>query len=274
MNYFKYVSEEYNLNHTKNYRLSIQLNQDGFSVLIATDEKKILKIYHKNLQNQIGIAEELKENPFLNEITKLSYKKVKIILNTRTFTLIPNEFFDPNTSVAFFMLEQNISESKAILSNLLNSDNIKLLFDSSAFSSLIRLFLNSPEIVHVYEPQIRYIKEKLSPANAIILYQAGKILHILNFIQGKLYSCNAFETNTKNDTLYYSYAFLKEIFNKHGKIELFYSGMLHESDLRSTQLKHFISEFHCLPNEMPFEMAGFEFENYFTNLLVSSDCVL
>jgi hypothetical protein len=64
MNDFKYVSEDYNLNHTKNYRLSIQLNRDGFSVLIASEEKKILKIYHKNLRNQLAIAGELRDNPF------------------------------------------------------------------------------------------------------------------------------------------------------------------------------------------------------------------
>jgi hypothetical protein len=274
MNDFKYVSEDYNLNHTKNYRLSIQLNRDGFSVLIASEEKKILKIYHKNLRNQLAIAGELRDNPFLKEITKLNYAKVKIILNNRSFTLIPNEFYDSDTSMAFFKLEHKLSRTAAIHSTFLISENIRLIFDSSSFSDLTRMFVNSPEITHIFEFQIKYIRKKINPGNAIFLYHGGKTLYISSFIQGKFTSCNAFDTNTKNDILYYSYLFLKETASQYGEMEVYFSGMLSENDLRSTQLEEFITDLHSLPNEMPFEMAGFDFENYFTNLLVSSDCEL
>lgn len=274
MSDFKYLSEEYNLKNTNNYRLSIQLNQDGFSVLVANEDKKILKIYHKNCPNPSAISNELKDNPFLHEITKLRYKKTRILVNNCSYSFVPETFFDSKTSLSFFKLEQNLSDSGTIYNHVLNFESINLIFDSSAYSSSIKMFLNAPEIIHICEPHLKYVKKNLDSGNAVILYQGGKTLHISCFINGKLNTCNAFEIGSVKDFHYYSYAFLKNNFIEHGNMPVFYSGMISDSAIRSCEFDEFTTEIKSLPNEMPFELAGFEYENYFTNLLVSSDCVL
>ena len=62
MNDFKYVSENYNLNKTIAYRLSIQLNPDGFSVLIADVHKNILFLFHRKSESLARSLTELREN--------------------------------------------------------------------------------------------------------------------------------------------------------------------------------------------------------------------
>ena len=46
MNDFKFVAEKFDIQNTLQYRLSIQVNKDGFSVLICDEASKLLQLQH------------------------------------------------------------------------------------------------------------------------------------------------------------------------------------------------------------------------------------
>ena len=114
MNDFKYVSEQYDLNKTIAYRLSIQLNPDGFSVLIADIHKNIMFLFHRQSETNAESITELKENTDLFPITKLRFNKAVILINTQEFTLVPQELYTEDLKELYFKYNHPLKDYETV----------------------------------------------------------------------------------------------------------------------------------------------------------------
>lgn len=274
MNDFKFVSDKYDIKYTSEYRLSIQLDRDGFSVLICDSDKNVLKIQHIHTGSQEKTIEIFKNDLELDHLKRLRYQYFDIVLNSSEFNLIPNELV--NNDNERFLLSHSISlaENDSIVQIPIDSFETTALIKIDTLTySFINLFKNSPEISHISNPFLNYCHRK-STHKEVFIYSAGNVLHICKLDQNKLVFYNSFACNSITDQIYHILNVSEKI-NKESEIcKLFYFG---EAGYTSDDFKllcHYIPGLEQLPNEFEFGLAGELNENYFSNLLEHLHCVL
>ena len=118
MNDFKYVSDDYNINKTIAYRLSIQLNPDGFSVLIADAHKNILFLFHRHGENFAECLNELKENMDLFPVYQSSVCKGCNHWSTPTNShLVPAVYYSEDMRDLYFRYNHPLMDYEQVITN-------------------------------------------------------------------------------------------------------------------------------------------------------------
>jgi len=273
MNEFKYVSDNYNLDKSINYRLSIQFNKDGFSVLVLSDQNHIEKIFHKNTGGIQGTIEELKDNSFITEVTRLSFKKIVLSINDSRFSLLPNNDFSLIEAKGLLSLEHGLSGDCKVFISKLEHSEIPMVFTDKSFKPATALFYNHPEITHINSHLSKYAHHSLKLNNDILFYCSGKMLQVLVFNNSTLFSINAFDISNEADVLFYALSLLKNLPEDITVDNCYFGGIIDEESKSYQKLKSELPGFTSLKNELPFELAGIQ-ENYFTYLLLAAGCEL
>ncbi len=274
MNDFKYVSEQYDLNKTIAYRLSIQLNPDGFSVLIADIHKNIMFLLHRQSETNAESITELKENTDLFPITKLRFNKAVILINTPEFTLVPQELYTEDLKELYFKYNHPLKDYETVLDCQLEIHKAVLLFKlDEKFISLIKSFHNSPAVVHSSVPYLEYIHSSPSEGDILYIHQTGPLLSLSALRNNRLLLHNLIDVGEDNDVIYFTVNTLKQLEMSREKTEIIYSGTLNRNSKAIEVLSRYVDGIRPLKNEFPFELAGNLNENYFINLLKSTGCV-
>ena len=96
MNDFKFVSEEYSKNNTHKYRLSIQINPDGFSVLMIGEENTILQIIHTQTNAIENTRKLFRSEENLINLRELTFKSFDLFIFPTFFrysSLLKKQFY-------------------------------------------------------------------------------------------------------------------------------------------------------------------------------------
>lgn len=113
------VDENFDLNFTKEYILSIQVSLDGFSFSILDSvKKKVICLYHQDtFSNEPGFHLK-KLNSIYDEVDLLAlpYKKTKIYFSTPDkTTLVPIAIFSQELAEDFYRLTLDTGRNSKIL---------------------------------------------------------------------------------------------------------------------------------------------------------------
>ncbi len=274
MNDFKYVSDQYDINKANEYRLSIQLNPDGFSVLTANHHKDILFLFYRKTLSFKESLTELRENTVLLPVTSMKYARARILVNTPEFTLVPEDLYSSDLKELYYRYNHPLKDYEQILSARFETQNSILLYKlDEEYISLIKSFHNSPEIIHSSIPYIDYIHDYQCGENEVFIHQAGHLLSVTTFTNGSLLLHNIHQIDSDNDVVYHTLNTIRQINVNRGMARILYSGTLDEGGYAMKTLLRYVKEILPLKNEFPFELAGDLKENYFINLLKSTDCV-
>ena len=272
MNDFIYVSDNYNLHNTENYRLSIQINPDGFSFLMTDEQCGIIKLHHKATGSYLSTYFELKENVEFLPLTGINFKQHNLILNTHRVSIIPQDIFDEKLQDFIFALNHSITVKGTLSNNLIPEFQVNILFEiPPELQKIIGLFKNRPAISHLSCSYLNYIKSKFPAPEGIFAYVAGNLLSLTLFTHYGLKYHNIIPVSGENDIIYHILNACRQL--KKACNQVFLSGTLTENSPSMEQLNKYIPQIVLLKNELPFELAWDLNENYFTNLLVASNCV-
>ncbi len=274
MDDLKFVSEKFDLKNTKNYRTSIQLNQDGFSVFIAGNDKEIRKIIHKNSPDINATLLMLKEDESLFEIANLSFDKIEIILNTKEFTLIPRELYKEEDLLLYQSYNYPVASDDHLRTDLLNEHNIVCAYKINPDQQrIIDFFKNSPTVSHITKHYFNYIGHNYKQIQAVFAYYAGGNLLLTVVDNEKIVFHNCYKATHPEDSVYFILGTYKKFSLDTKNIKLFISGFTPElqSDVLSL-IEKYIQNIEEIESKLPFELAGNYNENYFINLIESSAC--
>lgn len=274
MNDFKFSDDsKYTIQNTLDYRLSIQLNLDGFSFLMSDKDCQVLKIQHHCTGSIEKTLEVFRQKNSLDELTRISFAKLVIIINTNLFSLIPESLYDENYKSLLLSHSIPINEEDEIKSNSIEGLESNILYKlSSNHQEFIKLFKNSPYISHLSSVLLPYALRKTN-GNGIAFYTAGEILHICDFSNNELQFYNAFPFKDSKEMLFHILNTSKILNKNKGSKKVYYCGDLNPESEVYTSLIKYLPEIQAFPNEFPFGLAGDLNENYFSNLLASLDCV-
>ena len=275
MDDLKFVAEKFNINHTKDYRTSIQLNQDGFSVFVADHNRNILKILHRNFPGYKKMLDNFKEDNSLFEIANLSFSKIEFLLNSNDFTLIPIELYNEKDEINYQKLNFPIGEYDLIKTDFIHSQGLACVYNiNPGQQKIISYFKNSPEISHINKPYLSYLKKIANGNKFVSAYYAGGNLLLTFSEENKIFFHNIFKLSNKEDSIYYILNLYNNIDSLHKGIALFISGLTtNEEETIMNLLRPYIQNIKDIDSRLPFELAGNYNENYFINLLESTGCV-
>lgn len=196
----------------KNLKLSIQLSLDGFSFYILNLNKgnellffKEIGFYRKK-QNPKSLEEAINRRLQQEGISGKKFGEVELIHENNLFSLVPNAYFDENQLSIY--LERNIKifstdyitydgiesiEAKAVYLPFVNVNNLII----SEFGSFE--YRHSSEVLLSY--LIDHFKGETYPKTVVQINLRS--IEIIQLENGKINFFNHFETNSKEDILYY-----------------------------------------------------------------------
>lgn len=274
MNDFKFSDDsKYIIQNTLDYRLSIQLNLDGFSFLISDNKCQILKIQHLFTGSITKSIEVFKEDNSLNDLTRISFNRLVISINTNLFSLIPESLYKENNKRLLLSHSIPLCEDDKLESNSVKGLKSNVIYKlSRETQDFIKLFKNSPKVFHLSNELLPYALKKTG-GNGIAIYTAGKMLHVCDFTDDELQFYNAFSFRDSKEMLFHILNSIKILNKDKRNKKIYYSGDMNSESKIFTKLIKYIPDIQLFPNEFPFGIAGDLSENYFSNLLASLDCV-
>ncbi len=185
--------------------LSIHIKVNGFSfyyfekdhVLVTKKlyiiDPNTLEDYNEQLLNQ------------LKTINTSKFKTIRLVFSNSLFTIIPNELYNEDRASDYMEFNSFLLPNDPIESKLINTLDIQFLF---SYNESIELLIknnfskHNVKLSHSGYSLINQLKEYNSYANLFIWINTSNI-EIVHFKNNKLIFYNYFETETKEDVLYY-----------------------------------------------------------------------
>ncbi|MGC1391904.1 MAG: DUF3822 family protein [Bacteroidales bacterium] len=208
MSFLELFDETLDINSTENYELSIQVSPDGLSFcLLDSIRNKFIMIRsfgpeENKYFNADKIGELLRNDDFLGK----RYKKVKYVMTSPKFTLVPAPLFDPGKKVEYFTFNHNLEEGNIVLADKTNDPEVFLVYSVSKSIS---------EVMNSFYPGIfphHHIKILLDHTSSTRRRVMGNYIHIhvekdffnlIVFDKNILKLCNSFVYRNISDILYY-----------------------------------------------------------------------
>lgn len=269
MNDFKFVSEKYSIQNTQNYRLSIQVNPDGFSLLLVDNEENIISIIHRQTGSVNNTQKLFKQEEELIKYRELSFHSFTLLINSNRISLAPAEI---NMDSDILMnIDFGSFEKDAIRHRKFQDKQLNYYFEiNQDFQNFLSDFRNNPVPEHLSGFFMDYIfLHYHGEGDACYIYTTPRILHFAQINQDKLLHYNVYTGRNDDELLYHFVNTLHKLQIKTGT-DVFYSGHIVKTDEIWKIMLRYHKNLKTLPNEFDFELAGNINENYFSYLLRSS----
>jgi hypothetical protein len=269
MNDFKFVSEKYSIHKTKNYRLSIQVNPDGLSLLVLDRDNKVLKIIHRFTRTIEGARKLFRSEEELIKLRELSFASCKILINSPTISLFPEQELTEVSEEGMMQIEFEKPEKPQFKTRKLADERISYSFYPEDLMGFHSDFRNNPGLYHVSGLFLDYVCEKAeSNKDATFIYTSPGIIHIAYLSGKELKYFNVYRGKNDEELLYHLINTCHRL-NIREESPVYYSGHIVKSDEKYTVMSRYFKNISFLPNEFDFELAGNINENYFSYLLRS-----
>lgn len=267
MNDLKFVSEEYSIHNTKNYRLSIQINPDGFSVLMLSGEKKPVKLLHIQTDSIENTFKLFKKEEYLIELRELSFRSVSLFINNEKVGLIPGYEEYSERIENYFNIDFGKSTGSSLrMLPLENQDIICSFGISKQMEEFISSFRNNPRVKHICADIIYKNLDQGKSSNRpyLLCYSTPGLLHMSLVNSGNLEFYNAYTWNTEDEMLFHLINTLRKLV--YDEILIEYGGHLRKTGNTMNLMKKYLPGMTISPNVFSFGIAWDVHENYFTYL--------
>jgi Protein of unknown function (DUF3822) len=244
MPFLELFDETLDINSTENYELSIQAGPDGLSFcLLDSIRNKFIMIRSFGAEenkyfNSGKISELLKEDDFLTR----RYKKVKYILPSSKFTLVPAPLYDPGKKVEYFTFNHNLEDDNVVLADKTADPDSFLVYSVS--KSISEVMSNAYPGIHPHH-QIKLLLDHTSASrksligNYIHVHVERDFFNLIVFDYSILKFCNSFSYRNISDILYYVLNAFKKLDIKQEEA-IYFSGLTEKYDDLSSSFSLYI----------------------------------
>ncbi len=218
------TDKSFDLEKTYEYILSIQVSLNGFSFSILTSkEDKVLafKPTRLKISNAALISRRFEEWIGSEEMLNNTFKKIRIIVFSKHFTLVPEKYFHNNLKheIPPFLFEEN--DNQEIAENVISLLKTRILFTlPSGLNKLVQAQIGECEIIHPIKIMLNKLPQTKKENGLVLLFNTSDFYLIL-YHQSKVLLCNNFKFANKNDVLYYVLTTLKQVPVALSETELF-----------------------------------------------------
>lgn len=233
---FDLVTENsFDLNKTKEYNLSIQVNLDGFSFFIVNpNENQLVAFKHEHLHisNENFIARRLNEWLEKEELLSHQYGYIQIVHWTKKFALVPYDWADDNNEEKLVQLLFNEETKDEIEINSLKDHGKSLVFTIP--SQLQRSLRNRYPDCSIFHP-LKKISNNLPELHlrngfGLVLAISQENFYLLLYNKEDILLMNQYNYSHANDVVYYVLSVLRQLKISPRNTELWLSGTIKKED--------------------------------------------
>jgi hypothetical protein len=207
------TDESFDFEKTYEYILSIQVSLNGFSFSVKQPtENKLLAYKNKaiKISSNSLLSRHFNEWYQTEDILHKTFKKVRIIIFSELFSLIPENLFNQHLKS---LAPQILFDNKAnfeIAENIINRLKAKLIFTlpPEMNSTLLSLF-GEYEIIHPIKLIIHNLPEVSTRNGIFLLFDSGSFYTVL-FNRDSVLLANNFKMVHRNDIVFYILTMLKQ----------------------------------------------------------------
>ncbi|MFA6335086.1 MAG: DUF3822 family protein [Bacteroidales bacterium] len=239
------VNKQLELEKTKEYRLSIQSDSNGFSFSVVNDYvNKLHFLYQSDFSCENGHYDLFLKNTrqLINSFPLLSskFRAVNIIYDTCKYTLIPKQLYKPEEALHHLSKLYKLDELDEIdIAEVTNEQIVILFATNSTFLNFIKEAQPEFKIFPSIYPMISQISNFKDYNKICIHYQKGQV-HIVASEGPRLVFCNSFPAMQFNTALYFLFLTLKQVQFNPELTTVFVSGNL--KDFEITDISKYFSK--------------------------------
>jgi hypothetical protein len=221
---------EFNIDNTKQYRLSIQVSLNGFSFsIINPDENKLLALHRSpaTISSENFLARRFKEYIDQNDLLTADYAETSIIFHTGKFTLVPEEIYckEKQADILQLLFGKQIINNSAVRDY---PENMSSHLIYAVPNDLEKVFNNTFQdfslnhTLTVLNNKIQAGQEK--EEDTLLLYFEKKSFSLMLYSGGQLLLATNFNYNHENDIVFYITSVLKNQASANKNTKLLVSG--------------------------------------------------
>ena len=219
------------LSDTKDTKLSIQFNLDGFSFCITNTKETIYfaeYVFEETLVTPENLLSKIEEIFKTDTVLQKDFSSVLVIHQSNLFTLVPNAYFNKDKLSEY--LNYNI---KTLATDYIAFDDIDTISAKNIYVPYINinnyLFQNFGEFK--YEHHLTVLIEKLinindSEKKKVFVNVCKNNFDIIVLQNKQLILANSFSFETKEDFIYYILFTFEQLKLNVEEIELYFTGAI------------------------------------------------
>lgn len=259
------------------YYISIQLGLNGFSFcIIEPVSNKLVYLNHIPVDNlDEGDLNTIFQN---NEVLKLAYLKVNVLVCTSEVTSVPLGLYHENDKKALLGLSHPLKDGDTLLSNVQQFSKMVHIFSlQEAIISALKYQYPNATFKH-YQAFVTWKALQYEPIinqSRVFLSIWNKSFHMEVLKGENIEFMNDFKYDTIDDFLYFFLYAFKTLDLDPQKTTVTIHGKIFKHSILSAQLKKYIShiEFSSWPNNLNYSNGFMELPgHYFSNLCLLHLC--
>jgi hypothetical protein len=209
MPFLELFDETLDINSTESYELSIQAGPDGlaFCLLDTIRNKFVLIRAFEPDDNKYFNADRISEIFNKDDFLTRRYRKVKTVLPSPKFTIVPAQLYDPAKKDEYFTFNHLLNESSIIISNKLTEPDAFLVFSvQKPVADLVRSYHPGVQPFHQIKPLLNQIghSRKSVSGNYIHLHIEREFFNLIIFDHNVMKFCNSYKYRNITDIMYYT----------------------------------------------------------------------
>jgi hypothetical protein len=209
MPFLELFDETLDINSTENYEMSVQVSPDGlaFCLLDTIRNKFVLLRSFEPDDSKYFNLDRVRDLLIKDDFLIRHYKRVKLVMPSMKFTLIPASLFDPSKKDEYFTFNHILNEGNTILSNRLTDPDAYLIYSvQQPLSDLLGSYYPNIIPLHHVKPLLHQISLNRKNINGyyIHLHAEREYFNLIVFESNTLKLCNAYKYKNITDILYFT----------------------------------------------------------------------
>ncbi len=243
----------FDLNLSKEFKLSIQVSLNGFSFSVIHEEQKkllALETFPLSLSSEKFLGRRLKEWLDDNETFNKTFASTRVIVDSKNFTFIPSEYYDFNNQEIPAQLVLGKQEQSVIIDNYLANANGNIVFTVPLqVMETVKSKIPESKLLHpVVLLDSELHKRAIPDGSSIVLYFMKQSFFLLYYNNSMLEMINSYRYATPDDVLYYTLSIIKQQKQASEKTILYLAGeIIPESELHYSLKRLFNRTIFLLP---------------------------
>jgi hypothetical protein len=208
MPFLELFDETLDINSTENYELFIQAGTDGlsYSLLDSIRNKFILLRSFGADENKYFNSDKIDELIRNDDFLTKHYKRIKCIMPSWKFTLVPAPLYDPAKKEEYFSFNHSLEDGNIILADKIADPDAFLLYSVS--KSISEVISSHYEGLHPHHHVKMLLEQtcssrKSNNGNFICVHVERDFFDFIYFSNNILKFCNSFTYRNVSDILYY-----------------------------------------------------------------------
>ncbi len=281
MHEINWIDSAFDLTHTTDYHLSIQLGLDGFSYcIIDTHINKYLVFQHIPLIVSKPQFLSRKVEAIFDQEEKLNtvYKSVSVTFSTNKVTLIPNIFSSDSEPEKIASFINEVSRTEELHTDSLAGFGYQLLSScpKELMAILNRKYTNFT-FTHKSIPLIQTTAaQRDEKKNSLMINFEKKYIRMIAFKNMQISLYNSFYFKNEPDFLYYALNIWQNLLFDPDRDEILVGGFVADDSNYIRQLKKYVSDIHFLKPAEGFNYGSLfnkVQKHQFVSLLNTYSCV-